>query len=91
MLYPKIRLQHLPALLKHAAIGALLAGVYGIVHDQIVVRVAYIHNASYLGGFAGLIVAMVYVHKSGPAAGMPPGRSLGLERVSQIGPSSTRP
>lgn len=35
LLYPKIRLKLLPAMLGHAALGAVLAGAYGIVHDQI--------------------------------------------------------
>jgi hypothetical protein len=34
-LYPKIRLDWLPALLGYAVLGAVLAGVYGILHDQI--------------------------------------------------------
>jgi hypothetical protein len=34
-LYPRIRLAWLPAMLGYAAIGAILAGVYGAVHDQI--------------------------------------------------------
>ena len=35
LLYPKIRLNHLRGILGHAAVGALFAAVYGIVHDQI--------------------------------------------------------
>jgi hypothetical protein len=35
ILYPKLRWAWLPAMLGHAVAGALLAGVYGIVHDQI--------------------------------------------------------
>ena len=35
LLYPKIDLKHLPGILGHAAVGALVAAVYGIVHDQI--------------------------------------------------------
>lgn len=35
ILYPKIRLAWLPAMLGYALLGALLAGLYGIVHDQI--------------------------------------------------------
>lgn len=35
LLYPKIRLKHLPGILGHAVVGALVAAIYGIVHDQI--------------------------------------------------------
>jgi len=35
VLYPKIPLKQLPAMLGQAVIGGLLAGIYGIVHDQI--------------------------------------------------------
>jgi hypothetical protein len=34
-LYPHIRWAWLPAMLSYSAVGALLAGCYGIVHDQI--------------------------------------------------------
>lgn len=35
LLYPKLRLAWLPAILRHATVGALLAGIYGILHDQV--------------------------------------------------------
>jgi len=35
ILYPRIRLVSLPAMFGYAVIGAVLAGCYGIVHDQI--------------------------------------------------------
>ena len=35
LLYPKIQWACLPAMLGHALIGAILAGLYGIIHDQI--------------------------------------------------------
>ncbi len=35
LLYPKFRLNLLPAMLRYAVLGALLAGFYGILHDQI--------------------------------------------------------
>ena len=35
ILYPKIRLAWLPSMLRYAALGALLAGFYGILHDQV--------------------------------------------------------
>ena len=35
MLYPKIRLAHLPSMLGYATLGAILAGIYGVVHDQL--------------------------------------------------------
>jgi hypothetical protein len=35
LLYPKFRLNLLPAMLGYAALGGLLAGFYGILHDQI--------------------------------------------------------
>jgi hypothetical protein len=35
ILYPKIRLRLLPAMLGYAVLGAILAGVYGVLHDQI--------------------------------------------------------
>ena len=34
-LFPRIRLAWLPAMLGYSALGGLLAGLYGIVHDQI--------------------------------------------------------
>ena len=82
-LYPKIPLTDLPAMTGYALIGAVLAGAYGVLHDQVTysignlmawenlgrshgivdlpafVRVAYIHNSSYLGGLVGLIAAIV--------------------------------
>ena len=35
ILYPKIRLSSLPAMLGHALAGAGLAGIYGVIHDQV--------------------------------------------------------
>jgi hypothetical protein len=35
ILYPRIRLSLLPAMFGYAVLGAILAGVYGILHDQI--------------------------------------------------------
>jgi hypothetical protein len=35
LLYPKIRLGPLPAMLRYAVVGAFIAGIYGIIHDQI--------------------------------------------------------
>jgi hypothetical protein len=35
LLYPKIRLKWLPAMLGYCVFGTLMAGVYGILHDQI--------------------------------------------------------
>jgi hypothetical protein len=35
MVFPNIRLRALPALLGYAVLGSLLAGIYGILHDQI--------------------------------------------------------
>ena len=35
LLYPKLRLAWLPGMLRYAVVGALLAGVYGILHDQV--------------------------------------------------------
>jgi hypothetical protein len=35
VLYPKIRFSALPAMLGHAMAGAGLAGIYGVVHDQV--------------------------------------------------------
>ena len=54
ILYPKTRFAWVPAMLGHAVVGALLAGF---------VRVAYIHNAGYLGGLAGLVVAILYLRR----------------------------
>jgi hypothetical protein len=34
-LYPRLRASWLPIMLAHALLGAALAGLYGIVHDQI--------------------------------------------------------
>ena len=35
LLYPKLRLSLLSLMLRHALLGAVLAGLYGIIHDQI--------------------------------------------------------
>lgn len=35
LLYPKLRLDLLPAMLGYAVVGAFIAGFYGLVHDQI--------------------------------------------------------
>jgi hypothetical protein len=35
ILYPKIKLKQLPLILVLALLGALMAGIYGIIHDQI--------------------------------------------------------
>ena len=35
ILYPKIRFALLPAMLGYGVVGALLAGLYGVLHDQI--------------------------------------------------------
>ncbi len=35
LLYPKLRLELLPAMFGYAALGALIAGFYGILHDQL--------------------------------------------------------
>jgi hypothetical protein len=37
---------------------------HGVVDVPGFVRVAYIHNASYLGGLIGLIVAVVHLRRS---------------------------
>jgi len=35
LLYPKFRLSLLPAMLGYALLGAMIAGIYGVLHDQI--------------------------------------------------------
>jgi hypothetical protein len=35
ILYPRLQFASLPAMLGYAAVGAVLAGLYGIVHDQV--------------------------------------------------------
>lgn len=35
LLYPKFSLRLLPAMVGHAVLGALIAGLYGVVHDQV--------------------------------------------------------
>ena len=35
ILYPKIGLALLPAMLRYAVVGAILAGVYGALHDEV--------------------------------------------------------
>ena len=35
LIYPKVNLKHLPQIAGHATVGALVAAIYGIVHDQI--------------------------------------------------------
>jgi len=41
ILYPKIRLALLPIMLGYAGLGGLLAGLYGIVHDQITYSISH--------------------------------------------------
>jgi hypothetical protein len=41
ILYPKIRLALLPSMFSFAALGGLLAGAYGIVHDQITYSISH--------------------------------------------------
>ena len=85
LLYPTFKLRLLP----------LMIGVYhssdysnwqelcwnlGVTDIPNFVRVAYIHNAGYIGGGIGLIVAIIYLlrlRKSDPGAtGQPPDTSL---------------
>jgi hypothetical protein len=40
LIYPKIRTAVLPAMLGYATVGALLAGLYGIVHDEVTYSIA---------------------------------------------------
>jgi hypothetical protein len=40
LLYPKFRLSWLPAMLGTACLGALIAGLYGIAHDQIMYAIS---------------------------------------------------
>ena len=35
ILYPRIKLARLPAMIRISLLGAVLAGIYGAVHDQI--------------------------------------------------------
>ena len=39
ILHPRLRFASLPAMLGYAAVGAVLAGLYGIAHDQATMRV----------------------------------------------------
>lgn len=74
LLYPTFSPRLLPRMFGIALIGGLLAGLYGVIHDQITytispdyftqvkfyeafVQVGYIHNGSYVGGAAGLVIA----------------------------------
>lgn len=41
ILYPKIRLALLPKMLGYTVLGGLLAGVYGMVHDQITYSISH--------------------------------------------------
>ena len=65
-----------------------LASTLGIVDLPNFVRVAYIHNASYLGGLVGLIAAIIYVRKIKPPK--PPAPVDG-GITSQSHPGRTRP
>ncbi len=35
LLYPRIQLARLPAMLRVSLLGAVLAGIYGAIHDQV--------------------------------------------------------
>jgi hypothetical protein len=48
------------------------AASIGIADVRDFVRVAYIHNASYLGGLIGLIAALIYVRRRRSTDGPPP-------------------
>jgi len=39
--YPKIRLAWLPIMIGYAVIGSLLAGLYGIIHDQVTYSISH--------------------------------------------------
>jgi len=41
ILYPKIRLARLPTMLGYAVVGALLAGIYGALHDQVTYSISH--------------------------------------------------
>ncbi len=43
------------------------ASRYGVQDLPNFVRVAYIHNASYLGGFVGLVIALLRLRRQKPA------------------------
>ena len=41
LLYPEIRFAWLPSMLRYAMLGALLAGLYGVLHDQITYSISH--------------------------------------------------
>jgi hypothetical protein len=41
LLYPNLRLAWLPSMFRYALLGALLAGVYGIIHDQVTYSISH--------------------------------------------------
>ena len=41
LVYPKIRLASLTSMLRYAMLGALLAGFYGVLHDQITFSISH--------------------------------------------------
>ena len=41
ILYPKIRLAQLPVMFGYAVLGGILAGLYGIIHDQITYSISH--------------------------------------------------
>ena len=69
LLYPKIPLRLLPAMLGHTVLGVLhgpdysewapLASLLQVSDVRSFVCVAYIHNAGYLGGLTGLVIALL--------------------------------
>lgn len=46
ILYPRLPLRWLPAMLKHAVLGAVLAGAYGSLHDEITYSISHEYFAS---------------------------------------------
>ena len=63
LLYPKIPLALLPRLLHGSDYSSWesMASKLGIVNLPSFVRVAYIHNAGYLGGLIGLVSAIFHL------------------------------
>jgi hypothetical protein len=41
LLYPKIRFDQLSAMVGYAALGGVLAGIYGIIHDQVTYSISH--------------------------------------------------
>ncbi|GEM_PF-1381539 len=62
-LYPDFPIRELPRMAGLALLGAVLAGAYGVAHDQITYTISPEYS-SYLGGVLGSVLAVVFLARA---------------------------